>query len=59
MYANQFPTQQEGMIIGHLQMKSASRQRLTTWKILPGKKDERVNQHEISFNVVMNEIVRK
>lgn len=59
MYANQFPTQQESMIIGHLQMESASRQRLTTWKILQGKKDERVNPHEISFNAVMNEIVRK
>lgn len=54
MYANQFPAQQEGMIIGHLQMKSASRQRLTTWKILQGKKDKRVNPHEISFNAIMN-----
>lgn len=38
MDANQFPTQQEGKLIGHLQIKSASRQRLTTWNILQGKK---------------------
>lgn len=49
MYANQFDAQQEGMIIGHLQMKCTFRQRLTTWKILQGRK-WKVNQHKISFN---------